>query len=387
MITIEEALEKIHDQQVKTIRTYVSVSEVTGYYLAETIYAPIDLPDFDNSAMDGYAVCGLHESYQIVGEIAAGDTANHQLQDGQAMRIFTGSKVPEKATAVVMQEKTQVLNSSIVVKDEIKAGQHIRKIGAEIFQGQKVFDIGHFINPASTGVIASLGIDTIKVYKKPIVNLIITGNELIAPGQTRKPGQVYESNSYSINAALQKFGFKRAEIMQISDAYGKTREGIRHFLELSDLLLISGGISVGDYDYVARALLENGVEEVFYRVFQKPGKPLFFGRKENKFVFALPGNPASSLSCFYIYVLPLLQKLSGAIDYALPQLKVPISHDYQWKGDRPGFLKARVENQKVSILQGQGSSMIYSMATGNALVLLEPNASLKSGDMVNCILI
>ena len=387
MISTQEALDRIHQQQVKTKITKQPLSQSLGFCLAQAIHAPFDLPDFDNSAMDGYAVSGIRDDYKIVGEVAAGDTSAHRLNPGEAMRIFTGGKVPENTTAVVMQEKTEVDHSTLSVAAQIKDGQHIRPKGGELAKGQLVFDKGHLISPASVGLIGSLGIESVNVYQKPDIRLIITGNELIAPGQKREPGQIFESNSLSIAAALQKFGFGCAEKQQVADDYRATVAAIGRLLEKADVLLLSGGISVGDYDYVKEALEENGVAEIFYKVFQKPGKPLYFGRRDKKFVFALPGNPASSLTCFYIYVLPLLQKMSGAAEWSLPSFEVPLAHDYQLKGDRPSFLKAKVAGQKVSILDGQGSSMIHSLAMGNALVYLEPGPGLKAGVLVKCIII
>jgi len=387
MISIEEALHKIYIQKVNSEAIEHPLLEAGGFYLAQSIHAPFDLPDFENSAMDGYAVRGLLDNYTIVGEVAAGDTSISKLNEGEAMRIFTGGKIPENTTAVVMQEKTEVNNNNLKITTAVIPGQHIRPKGGELATGQLVFDTGHLISPASVGLISSLGIESVKVFQKPVVRLIVTGTELIAPGQHRKPGQIYESNSLSIAAALEKFGYSCAEKLQVADDYEKTKDAIGDFLDKTDLLLLSGGISVGDYDYVKKALLENGVKEIFYKVFQKPGKPLFFGKKGEKYVFALPGNPASSLTCFYIYVLPMLQKMSGAKETGLPEIMVPLAHNYKMKGDRPAFLKAKIADQKVAILDGQGSSMLHTLALGNALVFLQPGCDLKSGDMVQCFLI
>ncbi|HYW34786.1 MAG TPA: molybdopterin-binding protein, partial [Balneolaceae bacterium] len=173
----------------------------------------------------------------------------------------------------------------------------------------------------------------------------------------------------------------------IKDDFEAIKAGIADYLDRSDVLLLSGGISVGDYDFVKQALEENGVTELFYKVFQKPGKPLFFGRKKNTFVFALPGNPASSLTCFYIHVLALLQKLSGANQTGLQRVLIPIGHDFKNTSERPVFLKAKIEGQSVSILNRQSSSMIHSMAMGNALVFLNEHQMVSEGDMVKSILI
>lgn len=387
MVSIEEALGIINSQQVETSSIEIALEEALGFYLAMQIIAPFDIPSFDNSAMDGYALCGIEIAYKIVGEVAAGDTSQHELKHGEAMRIFTGGKIPENTTSVIMQEKTEVKETTLYIDEAVMVGKNIRLRGSELSKGQEVFHAGHEITPATIGLLASIGKNSVKVYQKPKVAIITTGNELIPPGEKLHEGQIYESNSYALTAALRRHGFSCQEKKQIPDNFEATKAGIASTLEKADILILSGGISVGDYDFVKQALVENGVKELFYKVFQKPGKPIFFGRKENKFVFALPGNPASSLTCFYIYVLPLLHKLSGASNTGLLKLKVPIAHDYKMNSDRPVFLKALVANEKVNILDGQSSSMIHSLAMGNALAFLTGPQTFRKNDVVDCFLI
>lgn len=387
MISIERALEIIRDQEVETAVEQVPLGDTHGFWLAEDIRSPFDLPSFDNSAMDGYAVSGMSDSYRIVGEIQAGNTSDHALEPGEAVRIFTGAKVPGNTTAVVMQEKTRLEGTVLYVDQTVEMGQHIRRKGEELEAGEKVFSAGHGITPATVGMIGSMGMERVKVFKKPVVRIIGTGDELIAPGKPKADGRIYESNSYSLNAALRKSGFEGRETAHIKDDFSAIKTGIADFLDSSDVLLLSGGISVGEYDFVKQALVENGVTELFHRVFQKPGKPLFFGRKGKTFVFGLPGNPASSLTCFYIYVLPLLQKLSGAGKTGLQKVFLPLTHNYELGSDRPAFLKARIEGRSVTILDGQRSSMIHSMALGNTLVLLKGPIVVEEGDRVECLLI
>lgn len=387
MISIEQALQIVREQEIKTSSKEVDLEESHGFYLAEEITSPFDLPSFDNSAMDGYAVSTISDTYQIVGEIPAGDTSERALQPGEAIRIFTGAKVPKNTLTVVMQEKTRVDGSTLFIDEPIRKGQNIRRRGEELALEQTVFSPGHFISPATVGLIGSLGLSRVKVFKKPEIRIISTGNELIPPGQSKGEGQIYESNSFALKSALDRFGFHCLERAQIEDDFSAIKSGIADFLDRSDVLLLSGGISVGDYDFVKQALEENGVTELFYKVFQKPGKPIYFGRKDNKFVFALPGNPASSLTCFYIHVLPLLQRFSGATETGLKKIDIPIDHEFEYNSDRPIFLKANVKDQTVSILNRQSSSMIHSMAMGNALVLLDGPKTLQKGEMVESILI
>jgi len=382
MVSIEEALKLISDQEVTLVPDELPLAQSLDSYVSQPIISPFDLPSFDNSAMDGYAICGDAESLTIVGEVAAGDLTKTQLKEGQAMRIFTGGRVPENTTAVIMQEKVTVEGERLKLEDDVVAGKNIRRKGAEIAEGQVVFDIGHRITPATMGVLSSLGIDQFAVFQQPVIHIVATGNELIEAGQQKEPGQIYESNSHALAAAAQDHGYYAGSRRIFKDNLEVISEGIAQELEQCDVLLLTGGISVGEYDYVKRALEENDVEEIFYKVKQKPGKPLYFGRRDDQFVFALPGNPASSLTCFYLYVLPLLERLSGGEGKGLPRMKFPLKEAYQFKSDRPTYLKASIENGDVTILDGQGSSMIHSMAMGNALVFLDKPMDLKRGELV-----
>lgn len=387
MVTIEEALRIIGDQSISLKSESKPLEGALGYALSTNTVSPFDVPEFDNSAMDGYALCGLYQEYQLVGEVAAGDSKDIKLQDGEAVRIFTGAKVPKNTTAVMMQEKTSVTDSTLFLDEMPKVGQNIRKKGGQLTEGQAVFEQGHILNPPSLALMGSLGLSQLEVFSKPQVNIITTGNELVKPGEPKTEGQIYESNSYAISGALQQFGFEHHRKTQIKDDFEATKAGIKTALESCDVLIISGGISVGDYDFVKQSLEDNGVNELFYKVFQKPGKPLYFGRKDNQFVFALPGNPASSLTCFYIYVLPLLQKLSGYENVGLTTFQFQIKHAFKNTFGRPSFLKAAVVDGKVEILDGQGSSMIQSMAKGNALAFVDDGETLKEHDLVRCKLI
>ncbi|MDF0716109.1 molybdopterin molybdotransferase MoeA [Muricauda sp. 334s03] len=387
MVSIEEALRIIEDQKIDLESELKPLEEALGYALATNTAAPFDVPEFDNSAMDGYALCGLYQEYQLVGEVAAGDSNDISLKDGEAVRIFTGARVPKEATAVMMQEKTSVKENTLFLDEMPKAGQNIRKKGGQLIQGREVFEQGHILNPPSLALMGSLGMEKLEVVSKPTINIISTGNELVKPGQPKTEGQIYESNSYAISGALQQFGFQHHKKTQIKDDFEATKAGIKTALDSCDVLIISGGISVGDYDFVKQSLEENGVNELFYKVFQKPGKPLYFGRKENQFVFALPGNPASSLTCFYVYVLQLLQRLSGYENVGLTTYQFPIKHAYKNTFGRPSFLKAAVIDGQVEVLDGQGSSMIQSMAKGNALAFVDDGEALNEGDLVRCKLI
>jgi molybdopterin molybdotransferase len=387
MISIQKALDIIYKESIQLSVEKRPIEKSLGYYLAEEIKAPFDLPLFDNSAMDGYAVCGNLQNYHIVGEVQAGNTTSTHLLEGEAVRIFTGAKVPKTATAVIMQEQTKVIGEELFIQTSFTNGQNIRRKGNELKKFDSVFHSSYLIKPATIGLLTSLGMTDVSVFKKPKISIISTGDELIPAGSQLKDGQIYESNAFTLSSALQMYGFSAAEKLHLKDDLALVKRSIRSVLSTSDVVLLSGGISVGDYDFVRKALEENEVSELFYKVNQKPGKPLYFGRWNNTFVFALPGNPASSLTCFYVYVLPLLQRVSGAKTLGLLRIRLPLKTTYQMKSDRPTFLKAFVENNTVSILDGQASSMIHSMASANALCFIDKVGDNPAGTLVDCIIL
>ena len=337
MISVEEALQLIESTEVEHKVIQIPLSKALNYTLAEEVVSPMNMPSFPQSAMDGYAVNGYGRNYHVTGEIKAGDTHKVTLQEGESVRIFTGAAVPETATSVVMQEKVQRDGDKIVVDDELVEGKNIRPEGEQIQEGKVVFGKGQRLNPAALGLLQSLGFVEITVFRKPKISLLVTGNELKTPGTVLNHGEIYESNSITILSAAQQNGFVIGRFEHVVDNYDKTKEQIQKAVEGSDVVILSGGISVGDYDFVGKALDELGFGSVFYKVKQKPGKPIYFGKKGSKFVFGLPGNPAAALTCFYIYVLPFLQRLSGMENRGLKSGKAKLDQSYIKKGDRAHF--------------------------------------------------
>lgn len=375
MVSIEEAFEYIAKQRPVRVKQHVHPSEAVGLHLADVVVSPMDIPVFDNSAMDGYALCGESDTYKIIGEVAAGSQSELTLAPGQAARIFTGARVPKGTTAVIMQEKTLVEGYALSLTEIPAAGANVRTRGEEIRQGQEVFQAGHYINAATVGMLLSLGITSVSVFARPRVGILITGNELVTAGEPLGEGQIYESNGGSLQAALQQLPVEVTGVTKVTDDLESTSSAIRDLLGDVDILLISGGISVGDYDFVKEALVQNEVEEVFYKVDQKPGKPLFFGKRKHQFVYALPGNPASSLTCFYLYVTPLIHQFLGGA--AKVSERVRLGHDFEVRGLRPTFYRAKVEQGVATILDKQSSSMLHSFALGNGLVFLSPGTHNK----------
>jgi molybdopterin molybdotransferase len=389
MIDVNKALELIEKNGTSlTAVQEVALPQAVGFVLAEDIASAIDMPPFRQSAMDGYALrIGKNNSYSVIGEIKAGDNKDLSLQKGEAVRIFTGASVPDSADTVIMQEKIIQDQRYITVEGSIEAGLNIRPKGEQIRRGEIALKKGTTLKGAHIGYLASLGFTTVKVHLKPSVAVVITGNELVRPGQPLPQGKIYESNGAMLTAVLTELGYKNVSTVSVKDDLENTKSALLNAMETHDITLVTGGISVGDYDYVGKALKAIEVEEVFYKVKQKPGKPLFFGKKKSTAIFALPGNPAAALSCFYIYVFPLLKQIEGASVTQLERITMPILKDYIPKGNQPQFLKARVLADGVKILSGQSSSMLRSFGIANALVFLPENiCQITQGEPVKVIL-
>lgn len=394
MITIEKAKELIQKQQVTTTSKSVAVREALDYVLSENIYAVMDLPPFPQSAVDGYAVCldDIKEAntfLPVKNEAAAGNTQFLSLERGTGIRIFTGAPIPENADAVVMQEKTQTTDRGIIIQEfPLRKEQNIRPAGDEIKKGEILLPKGLKLNPASIAVLHSQGILSVKVSEKPTIGILVTGTELVPPGNELKHGQIYESNSAAIENALKKFSYRVQNVSKADDDYTLLVKTLRTLFESNEIVIVSGGISVGDYDFTGRAFKELGVEEIFYKVNQKPGKPVFFGKRGNTFVFGLPGNPAASLVCLYQYVIPLLAKIEGQNDCPFPVIYAASEEEIHVKDSRGHFLKAFLKNGSVRLLGKQGSHMLQSFATSNALIYLPAGKNeVKKGEIVEVHLI
>jgi molybdopterin molybdotransferase len=390
MISIQEAIERVKANCNPLLKEVTKPLGKSGnYILCQDVYSPIHMPPFRQSAMDGYAV-NLHENanYSLIGEIKAGNGQNIDLKQGEAIRIFTGSPVPDSANAVIIQENVSRNMDTIYCEDKIRLNQNIRPLGEQVKKGDLALAKGTKLTPAAIGYLSSLGITEVSVFKKPSIALVTTGNELVEPGQPLSYGKIYESNSKMLQNALYNLKFYDVTIHTIEDDYDTTYATLKTLINKKDLVIISGGISVGDYDFVGNALDGLEVETLFYKVNQKPGKPLYFGKKERTLIFALPGNPAASLTCFYLYVYIALQKLMNRDLIELPRTKAKSNSEFNKKGDRPQFLKAVFQNKTVTILEGQSSAMLQTFALSNALVFMPLETSkIRVKDDVEVILL
>lgn len=388
MITVEEAKSIILNNVFQLTETIsIKTMDSLGYNLAEDIYSPLNLPPFNQSNVDGYAVkfSGKeNNSWNVISEIKAGDNTTFELNEGEAIRIFTGAIVPENTSCVIMQEKiTRTKNYISCDNTELKNGEHIRLKGSQIKTGELAFKKNTLVNPSVIGFISALGIAEIKVYRQPKISLIITGNELQQPGTLLEQGKVYESNSASLSSALTTMGLTIQKTFFVKDDKESLTKTTNLAMQDADLLLISGGISVGDYDFVNEVLKENNTTTLFYKIAQKPGKPLFFGKNNTTYIFGLPGNPASALTCLYEYVYPCLRKLQGRTDLFLTSIKLPSEQDIPKKKGLANFLKAKASSTGVLSLEGQESFKIRSFADANAFIYLPlEKENVKAGDIV-----
>lgn len=374
MIQVNKALLIIAQNSCKMLIRKIKVSKSLGYIVAETIYSPIDMPPFRQSAMDGYAFsCSESTSYDVISTSQAGDAKNIKLNKNQAVRIFTGAFIPDSADTVVMQEHVTVSENAIQINKMPLQFSNVRNKGEQIKENELVFGKNTVITPAAIGFLSCLGITEITVYAKPKVAIVVTGNELVKPGKKLSLGRIYESNSVMLEAALTKIGIKKPKIFRVKDDLKTTIKVFKKCLSDFDVVLVSGGISVGDYDFVQEALMQNGVEELFYKINQKPGNPLFFGKKKDTIVFAMPGNPASSLTCVYVYVYPALKKRMGFESIHLPEIKRKINTNWENTSGKALFLKGLFDDEKVKVLESQSSAMLNTYALANGLIYLPYN--------------
>jgi molybdopterin molybdotransferase len=390
MISVPEARQLIA-ARVKLLRKEDRpLPDALGYILAEDIFSAIDVPPFDQSAVDGYAFafadCNREDAIVVDGEIQAGSFFSEHVNAQHAVRIFTGAPVPASTDTVVMQEKVEVEGKEIWINDDqLVSGSNVRLKGSQTRKGDKALQRGHLINPATISFLASLGVASVRVYGKPKVRIIVTGKELVTPGIPLKSGKIYESNSAGLAAALQASGITPLSIEVVDD----DERAIIHAINRSsdvDILILTGGASVGDYDFVPSALTKCGVLKVFHKVKQKPGKPFFFGIEGDMLVFGLPGNPAAVLSCYYQYIAPSIAGMEGKS--SLTGRRAVLTNGYKKKPGLTYFLKGKTTFNNVEILDSQESYLMNSFAHANCLIELEEEKEVfAAGDTVQIYMI
>ncbi|MCX2679203.1 molybdopterin molybdotransferase MoeA [Galbibacter sp. EGI 63066] len=368
MIAVEEAL-NIISKHVKTNTVQkVKLIDALDAVLAEAVFSPIPVPPFRQSAMDGYAIRYSEvNQYKIVGEIKAGDNKDFQLKEAEAVRIFTGARVPDNADTVIMKEHVESDGNSIEVNRNKIKKDNIRKKGEQVQAGAVALEKGALLNSAAIAYLSGLGVAELNVYKDSRAAILITGNELQAPGTPLELGNIYDSNSIMLKTLLKKAGVDIVDIFFVEDTLNESVDVVKKAIEKYDIIVASGGISVGDYDLMRDSFEKNEVEELFYKINQKPGKPIYFGKKEDTLVFGLPGNPAACFINFQVYVIPALFLQMGKEEF-VGFRSIKTAKELVNSSNKALFLRGRKEDNNIVVFENQSSAMLKSLVNANVLV-------------------
>lgn len=386
MISEEEARKKVlANIGVRPSRS-VLLSQALSCFAAEDYFSSLPLPNFDNSAMDGYAVvassCGLGKRLRVIGEQPAALDRQLRISAGEAVRIFTGAPMPAGADAVVMQEDVTREGSQIVVNVDVNIGEFVRRRGCDLAEGQKIVAKGERIHPATIALLASQGFTQVLVGGEVDAAIISTGDELVRAGEEIKPGQIYESNSVLLQALLQRCNAAVKSVRHCKDNAESLRKTLEEAIKHS-VLIISGGVSVGEHDLVQPTLRSLGAKIDIWRVAIKPGKPFLFGRAGDCAVFGLPGNPVSAFITFLCFVRPAILKMMGATNLNLPKVPAKLLVDLRNESDRPHYVRGRFENGTFAPVGRQESHALFGLSQSNALLRLEVGEARTGGESVD----
>ncbi|WP_339647236.1 gephyrin-like molybdotransferase Glp [uncultured Salegentibacter sp.] len=379
MISVELAKKILAENSERGHIIEKSLGECLGLILAEDIYSPIDVPSFDNSAMDGYAMNfdDTNRSWEVSHIIQAGDTSEINIAPGKAARIFTGAKIPKGTNTVIPQELIAIIAEGQISYDgdKISTGSNVRLKGSQSKKNSLILEKGQVLGAGQIGLLASVGVAQVMVYSPPKVGFIVTGNELKEPGTPLKEGEIYNSNGPMLEALLKENAVKQIQSYKAADDKESLQKIIDQALTENDILLLSGGISVGDYDFVKECLIAAKVKELFYKIKQRPGKPMFAGKIEQKLIFALPGNPASVHSCFIQYVRPSIKHWLGNTEVWEADHNLEVTEDIPKKAGFTHFMKGKKNGNQVELLKGQQSFNLQAFSTAECLLELPAEKS------------
>ena len=391
MIEVSEALERIFASTPAADVEELPLLDAAGRFLLDELRATVPLPGFDQSSMDGYALRSEDLSdgktvLRVVGVEAAGAVGGNAVGAGEAVRVLTGAMLPPGADAVVMQEDVDIQGDAITVAERIPTGEFVRRAGEVLCRGQRIADRGECLGAAKLGLLASQGLDRVRVGGLPKVGVVTTGDELVDPGGGELgEGQIFNSNATMLEAAARGAGISTTRRWHARDELDASVKTLGEALRWSDVLLVAGGVSVGDRDFVKPALEACGVEEKFWRVRIKPGKPLFYGvTAGGKQVFGLPGNPVSALVGFEVFALPAIRARMGAGEAELGGRMIPVrlAEDVSNRGDRPQYVRGAIDARGLFVEGSQqGSHGLAGLADADALVRVDAGERLGAGKL------
>lgn len=399
-ISIDEARARVLAETSPLPAEERPIEAAFGYVLAEGVVSSLNVPPFDNSAMDGFAVfaadvvdAGPDTPVALVlrDTIPAGYVAEHHLNRGETAKIMTGAPMPQGANAVVQSELASEADGKVLIFEAAKPGLNVRRAAEDIAVGDKVLAAGAELGPAEIGVLASLGLPTLKVYRRPRVAVLSTGSELVEVDQPLAPGKIRNSNSYALQAYCRQIGVEVTRLGIAPDDYDSTLRMVEEGLTY-DVLITSGGVSVGEFDFVKNVQDALGVERRLWGVAMKPGKPLVFGVKGGTLVFGLPGNPVSAMVSFELFVKPALLRLMGHKRVVKPLYKAIVEEDVFSKDGRTYVVRVRAwredDRWHVSSTGPQGSGILRSMVGANGLIFV-PGApkGVRAGQEVDFLLL
>jgi molybdopterin molybdotransferase len=398
VLELEEARQRLLDALQPLPAETVPLSHAAGRVLAEKVLSSIDLPPFDNSAMDGYAVRSVDVTMasaqtpvalKLTGHIPAGTVFTGAAEPGTCVRVFTGSPLPIGTDAVVMQEDTRIeagQPGSVLILDRARPWENVRFRGEDLKAGAVLARAGEAITPSRVGLMAAVGISSINAHRRPIVGLLATGSELVEAGQPLPPGKIYESNRRALDPLLVRSGAVPRVYPLVPDTLDATCQALMQALDECDAIVTSGGVSVGELDFVKAAFEKLGGRMDFWKVAIRPGKPFVFGRWNHKFLFGLPGNPVSAMVTFLLLVRPALRRWQGATDVLPPITHGILAEALANHGDRRHFMRVRMdESGAVCSTGAQASHLLSSLAAANGLVEVPPNATLAVGSPVRVV--
>ncbi|MGB3632684.1 MAG: gephyrin-like molybdotransferase Glp [Rubrobacteraceae bacterium] len=372
------------------------LEKAQGLVLSGDLKARFDSPPFDNSAVDGYAVRSADAEegsvFQVVDEAPAGRPAQKSVGEGEAIKIFTGGVIPEDADAVVMVENTSGWGEEFELKKPAEPEQNIRRSGEDVREGDVILRAGTEIGAPEIALSATQGYGQLPVYRRPKVAVLSTGTELVTPGERDLyPGEIYDSNSFAMLAQAREAGADAFRVAAASDDADVLRDTIQGALESADVVVTSGGVSVGEKDLVKSTLLDLGVEQVFWGVKLKPGKPVFYGIQEDSRFFGLPGNPVSAMVCFELFVRPALTEMMGREDKERPRIQVYFDDEMSNRLGRMHAMRVSLERTekgwRAKSVGAQGSGLVSSLTKADALALIGPESEARAGEPVEAIVL